>query len=201
MPAHFFKNTHFMLYLRFPTPEAWTKAVLQQFDDFLIDHAAAEKKASGMAISMLSHYPDKPDIVSAMLDLAIEEMTHFREVVKILQQRGLQLSADNKDPYVNGLRELSRKGKEVYFLDRLIMAGIIETRGHERFGLVAEGLPEGELQRFYRAITESEGRHGQLFLDLAHNHFAEVEVAQRLDELLDAEAGIVANLPIRAALH
>lgn len=190
-----------MLSLRFATPAAWIRAVLDQFDEFLVDHAAAEKKASGMAISMLSHYPDQPDIVTAMMDLAIEEMTHFREVVKILHQRGLQLSADSKDPYVNALRGLSRKGKEVYLLDRLIMAGIIETRGHERFGLVAQALPDGELKRFYRAITESEGRHGELFLHLARNHFTEPEVNRRLDELLDAEARIVAELPIRAALH
>lgn len=190
-----------MLALRFATPSAWTRAVLDQFDDFLIDHAAAEKKASGMAMSMLSHYPDKPDIVSAMVDLAIEEMTHFREVVKILQGRGLQLRADNKDPYVNALRNESRNGTEVYLLDRLIIAGIIEARGHERFGLVAQALPEGELRRFYLAITESEGRHGQLFLDLAHNHFTPPTVAERLGQLLDIEGRIVADLPIRSALH
>ncbi|MDP5054736.1 MAG: tRNA-(ms[2]io[6]A)-hydroxylase, partial [Congregibacter sp.] len=48
------------------TPSAWTDVVLADFDGFLQDHAAAEKKASGMAVSMLSHYPDRPQLVEAM---------------------------------------------------------------------------------------------------------------------------------------
>ena len=54
--------------LRYQTPRAWTETVLADFDSFLLDHAMAEKKASGMAISMLSHYPDKVDLVAAMAE-------------------------------------------------------------------------------------------------------------------------------------
>ena len=190
-----------MFILKYATPTAWTEAVLTDFDAFLIDHAAAEKKASGMAISMLSHYPDKPDIVKAMIDLSIEEMTHFREVVKIMSARGLQLGADTKDEYVNQLRGLMRKGKEFYLLDRLLIAGIIETRGCERFGLIAEALPEGELKTFYDIITKSEAKHGNLFLDLAAAYFSEQMIDERLNDLLISEAEIVKHLPIIAALH
>jgi tRNA-(ms[2]io[6]A)-hydroxylase len=190
-----------MYSLRYQTSPAWTAKVLEDFDAFLIDHAAAEKKASGMAIAMLSHYPDKPDIVTAMIDLSLEEMTHFREVVKILHQRGLRLAADNKDPYVNALRNHTRTGKEVYLMDRLLIGSIVEARGCERFGLIAEALPPGDLKKFYRAITESEARHEDLFCQLALRYFPEVEVQARLDELLNIEAAIVAQLPIVAALH
>ncbi|MEP1471547.1 MAG: tRNA isopentenyl-2-thiomethyl-A-37 hydroxylase MiaE, partial [Halieaceae bacterium] len=58
--------------LRYATSAAWTEAVLADFDSFLQDHAAAEKKASGMAMSMVSHYPDRFELVAAMADLAIE---------------------------------------------------------------------------------------------------------------------------------
>ncbi len=174
---------------------------MADFDRFLIDHAAAEKKASGMAVSMLSHYPDKPEIVNAMVDLAIEEMTHFREVVKLLHQRGLQLGADQKDPYVNNLRKLMRTGTEVYLLDRLLVGGVVEERGRERFGLVAQALPAGPMKKFYLAITESEARHGDLFLQLARHYFAAEVIQRRLDEILQSEARIVAELPLRAALH
>lgn len=190
-----------MLSLRYPTPEQWTHTVLNDFDAFLIDHAAAEKKASGMAISMLSHYPDRPELVEAMIELAIEEMTHFREVVKIMTSRGLILGADTKDPYVGQLRNLMRKGSDVYFLDRLILGGIIESRGCERFGLVANALPKGDLKKFYLAITESESRHENLFIKLANIYFPKKEVDARLDELLDEEAKICEALPIIAALH
>lgn len=187
--------------LRFATPTIWVEAVLQEFDVFLLDHAAAEKKAAGMATSMLSHYPDKPDIVSAMIDLAIEEMTHFREVIKWVYQRGLTLAADQKDLYINELRRQMRKGSEVYMMDRLLIGSVVEARGCERFGLVAQALPPGPLKQFYTAITESESRHEDLFLRLARNHFAEETISARMNQLLDAEANIVASLPIRPALH
>ena len=187
--------------LRYPTPVAWVEAVLSDFDTFLLDHAAAEKKASGMAISMLSHYPDRAELVLAMSDLAIEEMVHFRDVIKLMQSRGLALAPDTKDTYINSFRKHMRKGSDVYFLDRLLVGSIVEARGCERFGLIAEALPPGDLKKFYLAITESEKRHDDLFLKLAYQYFEQDVVDQRLDTLLDAEAEIVKQLPIKAALH
>lgn len=187
--------------LRYATPSIWVETVLANFDDFLLDHAAAEKKASGMAVSMLSHYPDKDALVIAMSDLAIEEMVHFRDVVKLMQQRGLVLAPDTKDAYINSFRKQLRKGSDVYFLDRLLIGSIVEARGCERFGLIADALPEGELKKFYLAITESERRHDDLFLTLAYLYFDKTIVDKRLDELLDTEAAIVKALPIIAALH
>jgi len=190
-----------MFLLRYSTSPLWKETVLNNFDAFLIDHAAAEKKASGMAISMLSHYPDRTELVHAMIDLSLEEMTHFRQVVKILTGRGLSLGPDTKDEYVGKLRKLMRKGRDNYFLDRLVLGGIIEARGCERFGIIADALPEGELKKFYHAITESESRHESLFIRLANIYFPIEIVNKRLDELLEEEAKICAELPIVAALH
>jgi tRNA-(ms[2]io[6]A)-hydroxylase len=187
--------------LRFVTPQSWVDAVLNDFDLFLNDHAQAEKKASGMAMSMLSHYPDKPELVSAMVELSIEELAHFREVIKIMQARGLQLGKDEKDPYINQIRGHLRKEKQDYMLDRLLTASIIEARGCERFGLIAEHQTDSEMQKFYQLITESEAKHHLLFIDLAKLYFSENVISTRLDELLDIEAQIVESLPIRAALH
>jgi len=187
--------------LRFATSTAWADAVLADFDTFLKDHAAAEKKASGMAISMISHYPDRVELVNVMTDLAIEELTHYREVIKWLHQRGSQLGADVKDPYVIAMRDTVRKGRDVYLLDRLVTGGIIEARGAERFGLVAQALQPGQLQKFYQAIANSEQRHFDTFVDLAFLYFDRGIVEQRIDELLDIEARICADQPIRAALH
>ena len=61
-------------FLKCPSPVAWVECVIAHFDQFLLDHAAAEKKAAGMALSMLSHYPDKARLVTAMSELAVEEM-------------------------------------------------------------------------------------------------------------------------------
>lgn len=190
-----------MITLRYNTPSEWTDTVLANFDQFLLDHAAAEKKAAGMAISMASHYPDKPPLVEAMADLAVEEMSHYREVVKLIHQRGGQTAADERDPYVNALRKHLRKGSEAYFLDRLLLGGVIEARGAERFGLIAEAVDEGAIKRFYTSISRSEERHRTLFTDLAGLYFPQDQIAQRLDEWLSVEADIAASLPIKAALH
>ncbi|MDX1734934.1 MAG: tRNA isopentenyl-2-thiomethyl-A-37 hydroxylase MiaE, partial [Halioglobus sp.] len=98
-------------------------------------------------------------------------------------------------------RESIRQGRDEYLMDRLLTASIIEARGAERFALVAGGLDAGPLQRFYQSIARSEERHFELFLDLANRYLDNAAVASRLDELLDVEAGIAAQLPIRAALH
>ena len=190
-----------MTILRFDTDPAWTETVLADFDNFLLDHAACEKKASGMAMSMVSHYPDKPELIRTMIDLAIEELSHYRDVFRIINERGLQLAADTKDPYIIEFRNHIRQGPEAYLLDRLLIAGIIEARGHERFGLIADALEPGQLKRFYQAITSSEARHYQVFVDLAERYSPTDAVAKRLDQLLDAEAEIVSRLPHRAALH
>ena len=187
--------------LHFATPPAWLDTVLADFNSFLQDHAAAEKKASGMAISMLSHYPDRIELVSAMADLAVEELTHYREVVKWIHRRGLQTCADTKDLYVIEFRDAIRKGRDVYLLDRLLTAGIIEARGAERFALVAHGLEEPAIKRFYQSIARSEERHYTLFLELAGRYFEQDTIAQRWGALLAIEAGIVERLPLRAALH
>jgi tRNA-(ms[2]io[6]A)-hydroxylase len=86
-------------------------------------------------------------------------------------------------------------------MDRLLVAGIVEARGAERFGLIAEALPEGEMKRFYDSITRSELTHEDLFLQFALKYFDETEVYTRLEELLEIEADIVSELPVRLALH
>ncbi|WP_199611168.1 tRNA-(ms[2]io[6]A)-hydroxylase [Flocculibacter collagenilyticus] len=190
-----------MFELKYLTPSAWTDAVLADFDTFLQDHAAAEKKASGMALSMLSHYPDRRKLVKAMTDLALEELIHFKQVLKLLLDRDVNLGDDKKDTYVKQLRALFRNGSEVFLMDRLLVAGVIEARGHERFSLVAEALPQGKEKEFYVAIAKSEEKHKNLFVELAYEYFPKETVDERLEEILIAEAEICAKLPFRAALH
>jgi len=187
--------------LAYATPATWTAAVMADFDQFLIDHAAAEKKASSMAMTMVSHYPDRPELVSAMIDLALEELTHFRAVAQLIAKRGLILGGDQKDPYVNQVRKHMRTGRDGFLIDQLLVGGIIEARGAERFGLVAEALEAGDLKRFYRSITRSERNHKDLFVELAYRYAESAAVDGRLRELVAAEAEIVRALPIRAALH
>ncbi|WP_448213425.1 tRNA isopentenyl-2-thiomethyl-A-37 hydroxylase MiaE [Colwellia sp. MEBiC06753] len=190
-----------MFELKYHTPFEWTEAVLADFDAFLQDHAAAEKKASGMAMSMLSHYPDRIKLVKAMTDLALEELIHFKQVLKLLMARDVILADDKKDQYIIKIRKLFRNGRDEFLMDRLLVAGVIEARGHERFSLVAQALPEGKDKDFYVAIAKSEEKHKNLFVELAYEYFEKADVDTRLEEILIAEANICADLPHRAALH
>lgn len=187
--------------LQAATPAAWAETVIANFEVFLPDHAAAEKKAAGMAISMLSHYPDRVELVAAMSDLAVEEMSHFRDVVALLHERGLTLENDQPDPYVNALRKQMRNGRDEYFLDRLLIGGLIEARGAERFGLIADAIKDLKLQRFYRALSRSEARHMDQFIALAGHYFSAEAIEARLQALVPLEAEIMLAQPIRAALH
>jgi len=190
-----------MFELKYHTPFSWTEAVMADFDTFLQDHAAAEKKASGMAMSMLSHYPDRLKLVKAMTDLALEEMIHFKQVLKMLIDRDVNLGNDQKDPYVKQIRSLFRNGRDEFLMDRLLVGGVIEARGHERFSLVAQALPQGKEKEFYVAIAKSEEKHKNLFVELAYEYFDKSEVDIRLEEILIAEAKICENIPFTAALH
>ncbi|MCB1615641.1 MAG: tRNA-(ms[2]io[6]A)-hydroxylase [Pseudomonadales bacterium] len=187
--------------LKVSSSDEWLDCVINDMDTFLPQHATAEKKASGMALSLVSHYPDKSDIVKTMTDIAIEELAHFRDVLKLMQERNLLQCRDEKDGYVLQLRNHFRKGSEDYLMDRLLAGAIIEARGAERFGLIAETLPESKLKTFYKTITQSEERHHEVFISLARKYFDDEAINKRLDILLEIEARILEALPVRCTLH
>ena len=184
-----------------PSSAEWTQTVLANFDEFLIDHAANERKASSMAMSMVAHYPDKPQLVREMIDLALEELTHFRQVVRLMQERGVTMTPDEKDPYVNQIREHVRGETGDYFLDRLLSGAVIEARGEERFRLLAKHLTDENLSAFYAALAHSEQGHHELFLRLAGQYFDEATVKQRLDEWIAIETAVIESIPVRSRLH
>ncbi len=187
--------------LRAATPAGWVDAVLDNFEEFLNDHAANERKASAMAMSMIAHYPDKPELITEMLDLALEELNHYRQVIKLMLANHQTPAPDEKDPYVNQLLKHFRKGSAEYFLDRLLSAAVIEARGAERFGLIAIHHSDEQMRKFYKALEKSEAGHYELFLHLATKYFPEEEVQSRWREWLEIEATTMSNQPIRARLH
>ena len=183
------------------TQSRWVEAVLADFNTFLSDHASAEKKASGMALSMASHYPDRPDILIAMTDLALEELAHYKQVKNLILKRGLIPQSDRKDKYVAELNRKARKGRDEFLLDRLLIAALIERRGAERCELIARHLNDTQLANFYRNLAKSEERHWVLFVNLASGNYTESEIISRFNELSEIENDILSGLPISARLH
>ena len=185
-----------------PSKPEWLEAVMNDFDAFLIDHADCERKASSMAMSMVAKYPNRTQIIPELIETAIEELEHFQKVYEIMEERGIELPVSMaKDPYVTDLVKRCRHGRDERFLDRLCSASVLETRGAERFRLVAEALEDPELKRFYKMLWTSEAKHGHIFVKMALNYFPEQEVYDRLAWWVEQEAEVINGLEIRAALH
>ena len=102
-------------------------------------------------------------------------------------------------------------------MDRLLICSLIEARSCERLRLLAEALAEAEapadreLAPMYDELWRCEAGHHTLFCDLAARQLerrgarssdeARREVKARLAELAEAEAAIVAELPVLPRIH
>ena len=182
--------------------QEWVDTVMGDFDAFLQDHANCERKASAMAMSFVAKYPDRLEIIPELIDTSIEELEHFKEVYRIMQERNIQLPAEmGQDHYVKNLLDFCRSGRLERFMDRLLLASLVETRGAERFRLVYEALPQGSLKDFYHQLWASEARHGEIFVKMTLNYFDEESVYTRLQDMTDFEAKVLQNLPLKPALH
>ena len=67
------------------------------------------------------------------------------------------------------------------WLDRLLIASVIEARSHERFDAVIPQL-DATLSSFYAKLAEAE-RHAALYYDLAQQKFSDELVDLRLNEI------------------
>jgi tRNA-(ms[2]io[6]A)-hydroxylase len=183
------------------TASAWIDTVLANFDAFLIDHASCERKANALLMSMIVKYPDRPAIIPRLIELAQEELEHFAEAYAWMEKRGLRFSKDAPDPYVNELLAVARHGRDERFIDRMLISSVIESRGAERFRIVAENLADPELAAFYARLWKSEIKHAHVFRLLLNKEYNEDIIAKRHRELLEIEAEVLARLELRPALH
>lgn len=187
--------------LKSQTDPHWVQVILDGFDEFIQDHANCERKASALALSLVMKYPDRKKMIPHLIRLAQEELEHFAEVYEMMEARGLGMGREIKDPYVNELLKHKRSNTEEAFLDRMLISSIIEARGAERFGIIAEALEEPELKAFYKRLWAAELKHGHLFANLAGYYFPREVIEARLEELLEAEAQIIDALEWRPSLH
>lgn len=188
--------------LKYDTPKEWANQVLDNLDEFLQDHADAERKVSTMCMSIVAKYPDRNKIISELTQTAVEELLHFKQVYELMQKRGVNLDGKFKqDSYLKGILPHVRTSRDGRFLDRLIIASIAEMRGVERFKLVGEAAKEEDIKKFYTNLYKQEKAHVDLFLKMATNYFSEEEIKERLEELLVIEAEVTSKLPWRPAIH
>ena len=193
-----------MLGLKLPTDPRWVNIVEKNVAEILTDHAYCEQKAANSAISLIIGYPKNSELVSAMIDLAQEEISHFKMVHELILARGYVLGRERKDDYVRKLQNFFPKGgsRETHLVHKLLVAGLIEARSCERFRLLSEELDDAELRKFYRKLMISEANHYTLFLKLAHQYAPkEIDVETKWQQLLAFEAGLMKELGNKETVH
>lgn len=192
-----------MLGLKLPTDPRWVNIAEKNIEEILIDHAYCEQKAASTAISFILSFPDRSELVTAMVALVKEEMSHFKMVHDKLLQRGLVLGPNRKDLYVIELFKFFPKGgsKLSNLIHRLLYSALIEARSCERFRLLSENLEDPEMCKFYHDLMVSEANHYILFLTFAREYGNREEVDKMWDDLLVYEAGIMKNLKNHESIH
>ncbi len=187
--------------LKSATHPDWVQIILDDFDTFLADHANCERKASALAMSLIVRFQDRTRIIPALIAIAREELEHFEQVYELMVERNVSLIKDSPDPYVNALISQMRHGYDDRFVDQLLVSSVVESRGAERFKIIAEALTDERLKTFYHDLWKAELKHGHQFVAMALEYCESERVYSRLDELMEIEAEIITKLEWRPSLH
>ncbi len=182
-----------MLTLKTDTSERWLEQVRTHLPEILVDHAHCEKKAAGCAMNLIFAYVDNYELCREMTGIVNEELEHFHRVLELLQRRGIPFRRLKPGSYGRKLNDLVRKFEPDKAIDRLLVAGLIEARSCERFDLLRKHVDDRELADFYHELFESEARHYTSYVRMAGMYGPEKKVMNRLHELAELEAQILAE--------
>ncbi len=175
-----------------PTPDEWIREASRRLPELLLDHANCELKAASTALGFIYRYPERTALVRRMSRLAREELRHFEQVRKIMEEMSIPCEHISASRYAGALRNAVRKNEPDRLLDLLLVGALIEARSCERFAALIPHLPE-DLGKFYAGLLDSEARHFEHYLDFAMSDLQldEVVCKQRLDELKAMEAELI----------
>lgn len=190
-----------MLELAAATDPAWASRALGRLGELLVDHAHCEKKAAGTAVQLLFRYPQHALLLAPLSKLAREELVHFEQLLALLAERGLAFGRHRPSPYAGRLRERERTREPERLLDTFLCCALIEARSCERFGLLAEAAEDGVLAGFWKRLLDAEARHHGVYLELARSLAPAAAVTERLRELAQHEAAVLAEARFSGHLH
>ena len=121
-------------FIRVKTPQLWLDYAAKNIPLLLIDHAHCERKAAATAITFMSKYPEKTELIDVMSPLAREELLHFEKVIHMMNAMGIQYGPLTPSGYATQLHKLITQRDCIERLrDQLIIGAIIEARSCERF--------------------------------------------------------------------
>ena len=175
-----------------PTPEAWIHEAGKRLPELLLDHANCELKAASTALAFIYRYPERAALARRMSRLAREELRHFEQVRKIMEEMAIPFEHISASRYAGSLRDAVRKNEPERLLDLLLVGALIEARSCERFAALVPHLPD-KLGKFYAGLLDSEARHFEHYLEFANSELSLAEDVreQRLHELKLLEADLI----------
>ena len=192
-----------MLGLKFETGTSWVEIAKAGLQQVLTDHAFAEQKAASNAVSIIINYSEETELVSAMSDIAIEEMEHFKMVHEFMVERGMVLGREQKNDYAKHLHSyfVKTKDRTDALIQRLLIAALIEARSCERFKVFSENIEDKALSDFYKDLMVSEANHYTVFLGFARQYQDRKIVDEKWEGLLAYEAEFMKNRGTSARVH
>lgn len=192
-----------MLGLKFETATSWVEIAKSGLQQVLTDHAFAEQKAASNAVSIIINYSEETELVTAMSEIAIEEMEHFKMVHDFMVARGMVLGREQKNDYAKHLHSFFEKTKDRTdaLIQRLLIAAMIEARSCERFKVFSENIEDEELAKFYRDLMVSEANHYTVFLGFARQYQDRAIVDKKWEGLLAYEAEFMRSRGTTARVH
>jgi tRNA-(ms[2]io[6]A)-hydroxylase len=197
-----------VLCLTTDTDPRWAEIALADLDATIADHAHCEMKAAANALSLATRWPASAAVARALTAVAEEELSHFREVLALLEKRGVEFGRPESDTYAAELRKAALatgdKTPRGSLAERLLVGALIEARSCERFRLLADALAKrgDALASFYEELFACEARHYTTMVDLAIEVVGdERKVRDRLAEIARAEGEIAARLGTRPTIH
>ncbi|SVD66560.1 uncharacterized protein METZ01_LOCUS419414, partial [marine metagenome] len=154
-----------MLMFRANPPKSWLPKVIANLGAVLVDHAHLERKAAKSALT-LQRYQQLSGRLDDLTSIAIEELEHFKLVLKLLKKRGILFGQAVSSPWLSGIMKTVRKGRDEQVIDHLLCAAMIEGRSCEKFQILSEALVsvDAPLAEFYASLVESEGNHYAAYL-------------------------------------
>ena len=187
-------------FLSCETPAEWIDKVGDNLDVLLIDHANCEKKAASTALSLLYRYVEKPRLLQRLSRLAREELRHFEQVARVIEERGVAYRHVSASRYAGALNKIVRSHEPQRLVDTLLVASVIEARSCERFALLADVVDE-HLAGLYRSLLDSEKRHFDAYRQLALEYGDEKDVQARLDVILEEENDFITTADQEFRFH
>jgi tRNA-(ms[2]io[6]A)-hydroxylase len=182
------------------TPTRWYEVAVERWRELLVDHANCEKKAASTALSLIFTYSADMHLTERLSRLAREELRHFEQVQKYMQQLEVPFARLSPSRYAEGLRRVLHKHEPERLIDLLLCGALIEARSCERFIGLSSRL-SAPLAEFYGGLAHSEARHQSLYLRLVESRAAEMDWHKRLRDIAEVEADLATSLDAQFRFH